>query len=133
MESRNDEYFMALAIAEAEKGDTRLGAGEVGCVIVFNSEVVAAGYNEAELRHDPTAHAEIVTMRKLGQRLQSTDFHGWPSSPFADVTSMEFRDPVTNQRFSFKGLVKPKGRWSLNGTHARKLRKAKQVDIRQYR
>jgi tRNA(adenine34) deaminase len=76
MESRNDEYFMALAIAEAEKGDSRPGAGEVGCVIVCNGELVAAGYNEAELRHDPTAHAEIVTMRKLGQRLKSTDFRG---------------------------------------------------------
>jgi tRNA(Arg) A34 adenosine deaminase TadA len=67
---------MALAIAEAAKGDARPGAGEVGCVIVCNGEVVAAGYNEAELRHDPTAHAEIVTMRKLGQQLKSTDFRG---------------------------------------------------------
>jgi tRNA(adenine34) deaminase len=70
----DDEHFMALAIAEAAKGDARPGAGEVGCVIVRDGEVLAAGYNEAELRHDPTAHAEIVTMRKLGDRLQSTDF-----------------------------------------------------------
>jgi tRNA(adenine34) deaminase len=73
---KDDERFMALAIAEAEKGDTRPGAGEVGCVIVRDGEVLAAGYNESELRHDPTAHAEIVTLRKLGRRLRSTDFRG---------------------------------------------------------
>jgi tRNA(adenine34) deaminase len=73
----DDERFMALAIAEAAKGDIRPGAGEVGCVIVRRGEVFAAGYNEAELRHDPTAHAEIVTMRKLGETLRSTDFRGY--------------------------------------------------------
>jgi tRNA(adenine34) deaminase len=73
----DDEGFMNLAIAQAAKGDARPGAGEVGCVIVHSGEVVAAGYNEAELRHDPTAHAEIVTMRKLGEKLRSTDFRGY--------------------------------------------------------
>jgi tRNA(adenine34) deaminase len=73
---REDEYFMALAIEEAKSGAASPGAGEVGCVIVRKGAVAAVGYNEAELRHDPTAHAEIVTMRRLGERLQSTDFRG---------------------------------------------------------
>ena len=67
---------MRLAIEQAQKGDQTPGAGEVGCVIVHNGEVLAAGHNEAELRHDPTAHAEIVTLRKLGEKLQATDFRG---------------------------------------------------------
>jgi tRNA(adenine34) deaminase len=71
-----DERFMRLAIEQAQKGDQTPGAGEVGCVIVRDGEVLAAGHNEAELRHDPTAHAEIVTLRKLGEKLQRTDFHG---------------------------------------------------------
>lgn len=72
----DDERFMRLAIAEARLGDLLPGAGEVGCVIVKDGEVVASGHNEAHLRYDPTAHAEIVTLRKLGERWQSIDFSG---------------------------------------------------------
>ena len=71
-----DEQFMRLAIEQAHKGDQTPGAGEVGCVIVRDGEVVAEGHNEAEMRHDPSAHAEIVTMRKLGEKLQTMDFSG---------------------------------------------------------
>lgn len=71
-----DERFMRLAIEQARKGDQTPGAGEVGCVIVRDGDVLAAGHNEAELRHDPTAHAEIVTLRKLGEKLHTTDFRG---------------------------------------------------------
>lgn len=67
---------MRLAIEQARQGDQTPGAGEVGCVIVHHGEVVAAGHNEVEMRHDPTAHAEIVTLRKLGEKLQTTDFRG---------------------------------------------------------
>lgn len=69
-----DERFMRLAIEKAEEGDRTPGAGEVGCVIVRDGVVLASGHNEAELRHDPTAHAEIVTLRKLGETLQTTEF-----------------------------------------------------------
>ena len=71
-----DDQFMRLAIAQAREGDQRPGAGEVGCVIVKAAEVVAAGFNEAHLRNDPTAHAEIVTLRKLGEKWKTTDFSG---------------------------------------------------------
>jgi tRNA(adenine34) deaminase len=72
----SDNDYMRLAIEQARLGDRTPGAGEVGCVIVRDGEVLAAGHNEAELRCDPSAHAEIVTMRKLGQRLRTTDFRG---------------------------------------------------------
>ena len=74
--SLEDERFMRLALEQAEKGSRIPGAGEVGCVIVRDGVVLAAGHNEAELRHDPTAHAEIVTLRKLGTILQATEFRG---------------------------------------------------------
>jgi tRNA(adenine34) deaminase len=76
IDQKDDERFMRLAIEQARLGDQTPGAGEVGCVIVMDGEVVAAGHNEAELRHDPTAHAEVVTLRKLGEKLQQTDFRG---------------------------------------------------------
>ena len=72
----NDEDYMRLAIQQAQLGDRTPGAGEVGCVIVKDGSVVAQGCNEAELTNDPTAHAEIVTMRKLGKALQTVDFSG---------------------------------------------------------
>ena len=71
-----DEDFMRLAIAQAQLGQRTPGAGEVGCVIVRGGEVLARGHNEAEMRHDPTAHAEIVALRRLGERLLSLDFSG---------------------------------------------------------
>lgn len=72
----NDEKFMQAAIEQARIGDRTTGCGAVGCVIVQGDSVVASGYNEAEARHDPTAHAEIVTLRKLGQQVKATDFSG---------------------------------------------------------
>ena len=67
---------MRSAIEQALRGKCTDGAGEVGCVIVQDGEIVAAAFNEAEMRHDPTAHAEIVALRRLGQVLRTTDFRG---------------------------------------------------------
>lgn len=39
------------------------GAGEVGCVIVRDGEVLAEAFNEGELRFDPTGHSEMVAIR----------------------------------------------------------------------
>ncbi len=69
-----DQKYMRLAIEQAHLGDITPGAGEVGCIIVKNGIVLASGHNEAHLRNDPTAHAEIVTLRKLGEAWQTTSF-----------------------------------------------------------
>ena len=66
MHSANDEQFMKLAIEQARLAATIPGAGAIGCVIVRNGRILASGYNEAEMNCDPTAHAEIVTLRRLG-------------------------------------------------------------------
>ncbi len=67
---------MRLAIEQARVGDRTPGAGEVGCVIVRDGRVAASGHNEAEGSFDPTAHAEIVTLRRLGAQQRSLDFSG---------------------------------------------------------
>lgn len=52
----------AIAIArEAGQGD---GAVPIGCVIVRDGEIIAEGANEVALENDPTAHAEIVAIRR---------------------------------------------------------------------
>ncbi len=65
-----------MAIEQARIGMQRPGAGEVGCVIVKDGEVAALGHNEAEGTYDCSAHAEIVTLRKLGQKLKAIEFPG---------------------------------------------------------
>ncbi len=61
----NFEEAMALAIKVAQEAITTSADVPVGAVILNSKgEVVATGSNERELDHDPTAHAEIVAMRK---------------------------------------------------------------------
>ncbi len=55
-----DERFMRLAIAEAEKGDFPFGA-----VIVREGQVIATGRNLGKTNDDPTAHAEMVALRAI--------------------------------------------------------------------
>ena len=57
--------MMRLAVEQAERGLRTPGGAEVGCVLVEGGRVVARGFNEAEMHSDPTAHAEMVTIRRL--------------------------------------------------------------------
>jgi tRNA(adenine34) deaminase len=65
-----DEYFMRLAIREAEAALTHDDV-PIGAVVVHDGEVVGAGPNERELRQDPTAHAEILALREASRMLGS--------------------------------------------------------------
>jgi tRNA(adenine34) deaminase len=65
-----DEYFMRLALREAERALEHDDV-PVGCVIARDQEVVAAAPNERELRGDPTAHAEILALREAYRVLGS--------------------------------------------------------------
>ena len=68
----NYEEAMALAIEVAKAATNTSADVPVGAVILNNNnEVVATGSNERELNHDPTAHAEIVAMRKASESIRS--------------------------------------------------------------
>lgn len=56
--SREDEYFMKLALAEAENAFER-DEVPVGAVLVGNGQILARGHNSVELLTDATAHAEM--------------------------------------------------------------------------
>ncbi len=58
-----DEEFMRLALTEAEKA---LLAGEVpvGAVVVRGGEVIASAHNGPVGLKDPSAHAEILALRR---------------------------------------------------------------------
>jgi tRNA(adenine34) deaminase len=71
-----DRTWMRRAIALAREGNAGPGKNGIGCVIVHDGEVIGEGCNEVELHHDATAHAEIVAMRRAGQRLGSHELRG---------------------------------------------------------
>jgi tRNA(adenine34) deaminase len=72
----SDRAFMARAIELARQGDCRPGGSPIGCVIVLDGELVGEGFNETALRCDPTAHGEVVAMRKAGARIGQMELRG---------------------------------------------------------
>ena len=62
----SDEYFMELAIEQAVIGQAR-GEVPVGALFVEEDEVVVASANASIELSDPTAHAEVMVMRKAAQ------------------------------------------------------------------
>jgi tRNA(adenine34) deaminase len=58
-----DEYFMRLALREAERALEHDDV-PIGAVVVRDGELLAAAHNERELRGDPTAHAEVTALRE---------------------------------------------------------------------
>ncbi|MEO6858122.1 MAG: tRNA adenosine(34) deaminase TadA [Solirubrobacteraceae bacterium] len=65
-----DEYFMRLALREAERALDHDDI-PVGAVVVKDGEVIGTGHNERELRSDPTAHAEMLALREAARGLGS--------------------------------------------------------------
>ena len=67
--SPQDEAWMARALTLAERAESE-GEVPVGAVLVGpDGELLAEGWNRNIGEHDPTAHAEIVAMRRAGQAL----------------------------------------------------------------
>ena len=65
-----DEYFMRLALREAERALEHEDV-PIGAVVVRDTEVIGAAHNERELRADPTAHAELLALREAAVSLGS--------------------------------------------------------------
>ena len=72
---QNDEVWMRLALQEA-----RLAAAEgeipVGAVLVHDGQEVCRAHNLRENQHDPTAHAEILCMRRGAEKLGTWRLRG---------------------------------------------------------
>jgi tRNA(adenine34) deaminase len=68
-EADEDIRFMRRAIAIAREAGQAEGAVPIGCVIVRDGEIIGEGANEVAEQSDPTAHAEIVAIRRATQRL----------------------------------------------------------------
>ncbi len=65
--------FMKQAVEEAYKGMRSDDGGPFGAAIVLDGKIIAIGHNEVIKTNDPTAHAEIVAIRKATKLLGRFD------------------------------------------------------------
>jgi len=56
----DDKEYMRQALDLGRKNP----GSPIGCVIVLDGAIVGEGHNEVDGSHDPTAHAEIVAIRR---------------------------------------------------------------------
>ena len=68
--SSDDPSLMLEAIAQARLAHAQ-GEVPIGCVIWHgpSARIIASGHNERETHEDPTAHAEIVAIRRAAASL----------------------------------------------------------------
>ena len=62
---------MKAAMEAALNGINNNEGGPFGAVIVQNGQIIATGNNQVILTNDPTAHAEIVAIRRATQKLNN--------------------------------------------------------------
>jgi tRNA(adenine34) deaminase len=67
----------AVLCAQTAENDNEV---PVGCVAVLNEQIIGYGWNQNITQCDPTAHAEIMAIRKAGQyqknhRFQHCHYH----------------------------------------------------------
>lgn len=69
------EDLMKRAI-ELAQNSVKNGGGPFGAVIAKDGEIVAEGSNCVTIDNDPTAHAEVTTIRKACKALNTFDLSG---------------------------------------------------------
>lgn len=66
-ENISDQYYMRMALDQANQA-LDLEEVPVGAVIIHQGEVVATGFNKREVDQDPTAHAEMIAIRRASSK-----------------------------------------------------------------
>ncbi|MBZ5566016.1 MAG: tRNA adenosine(34) deaminase TadA [Acidobacteriia bacterium] len=64
----DDSHFMRLALREATRG-AREQEVPVGAAVVRDGQVLARAHNRPIGLHDPTAHAEVLALRRAARKL----------------------------------------------------------------
>lgn len=68
--------YIKLAIEEAKKGIQAGKGGPFGAVIVKDGQILSKACNEVLSSNDPTAHAEVLAIRRASEKLQTFDLSG---------------------------------------------------------
>lgn len=66
----DDSRFMELALQQARLAPL-VGEVPIGAVLVSDNHILAAAHNYREISQDPTAHAEIIIIRKAAEQLKT--------------------------------------------------------------
>lgn len=75
-QQEQDLKYMTMAIEIANEKMLAGEGGPFGAVIVKDGKIISKGWNKVTSTNDPTAHAEIVAIRKCCSSLQSFDLKG---------------------------------------------------------
>ena len=75
MITEQDKQFMREAIRLANESVER-GGGPCGAIIVKDGEIIAGTSNSVTIDNDPTAHAEVNTIREACRKLRTFDLSG---------------------------------------------------------
>ena len=73
--TEQDKQFMREAIHLANESVAH-GGGPFGAVIVKDGEIIAGSSNSVTIDNDPTAHAEVNTIREACRQLGTFDLSG---------------------------------------------------------
>ncbi len=63
-----ENYFnicIKLAVKASKKGEVPIGA-----IVVYNKKIIAKAFNLREKKHDITAHAEVLALKKASKTLK---------------------------------------------------------------
>lgn len=63
-----NEKYMCLALEQAKKA-AEMGEVPIGAAVVREGEVLSLAHNLCETNKDPTAHAEIIAIRKAAEKI----------------------------------------------------------------
>lgn len=76
MTSKTDEDLLRHAVALAREHMLAGDGGPFGAVVAQNDKIIAEGWNEVTSSNDPTAHAEIVAIRRACRQLGRFSLEG---------------------------------------------------------
>ncbi len=74
--NKQDKKFMNLAIKLSLKGSASGKGGPFGAVVVKSGKIIAQDHNRVISINDPTAHAEMVVIRKACKKLKTFNLSG---------------------------------------------------------
>ncbi len=63
-----DSDYMKIALEEAQKAAEK-DEVPVGAIVVFSGQIIGRAHNEPIGGHDPSAHAEILALRRAAEKL----------------------------------------------------------------
>ena len=70
MENNQDVFFMKEALKEAKKAYLKEEV-PVGCIIVYNNEIIARAHNTRHKNKSALDHAEILAIKKANKKLNA--------------------------------------------------------------